>query len=51
MLPARSSGPRYAVGRYQISTAEQGHSGLGLEAQQVSIHAIAAALCCVLVAE
>ncbi len=32
-------GPRYAVGLYRVSTAEQGHSGLGLEAQQASVRA------------
>ncbi|HYF08582.1 MAG TPA: recombinase family protein [Acetobacteraceae bacterium] len=31
--------PRYAVGLYRVSTAEQGHSGLGLEAQQASVRA------------
>ncbi|WP_458094219.1 recombinase family protein [Roseomonas sp. WA12] len=30
---------RYAVALYRVSTAEQGHSGLGLEAQQVSVRA------------
>lgn len=29
--------PRYAVGLYQVSTAEQGHSGLGLEAQHACV--------------
>jgi hypothetical protein len=51
MLPARSSGPRYAVGLYRVSTAEQGHSGLGLEAQQASARAFAAAQGWPLVAE
>ncbi len=27
-----STQPRYAVALYRVSTAEQGHSGLGLEA-------------------
>ncbi|WP_426954134.1 recombinase family protein [Muricoccus radiodurans] len=31
--------PRYAVALYRVSTAEQGHSGLGLEAQQASVRA------------
>ncbi|MBI0539753.1 recombinase family protein [Roseomonas sp. KE2513] len=30
---------RYAVALYRVSTAEQGHSGLGLEAQQASVRA------------
>ena len=34
---------RYAVGLYRVSTAEQGHSGLGLEAQQASVRAFVAA--------
>jgi DNA invertase Pin-like site-specific DNA recombinase len=51
MLPARSSGPRYAVGLYRVSTAEQGHSGLGLEAQQASVRAFTAAQGWTLVAE
>ena len=35
--------PRYAVGLYRVSTAEQGQSGLGLEAEQASVRAFAAA--------
>jgi DNA invertase Pin-like site-specific DNA recombinase len=42
---------RYAVGLYRVSTAEQGHSGLGLEAQQASVRAFAAAQGWMLVAE
>lgn len=38
-----ASQPRYAVGLYRVSTAEQGQSGLGLEAQQASVRAFAAA--------
>jgi DNA invertase Pin-like site-specific DNA recombinase len=38
-----SSTPRYAVGLYRVSTAEQGQSGLGLEAQQASVHAFVTA--------
>ena len=30
---------RLAVGLYRVSTAEQGQSGLGLEAQQASVRA------------
>jgi DNA invertase Pin-like site-specific DNA recombinase len=51
MLPARSSGPRYAVGLYRVSTAEQGHSGLGLEAQQTAVRAFAVTQGWTLVAE
>ena len=28
-----TTGPRHAVALYRVSTAEQGHSGLGLEAR------------------
>jgi hypothetical protein len=43
-MPAEhSNGPRYAVGLYRATTAEQGHSGRGLWAQQVSVRAFAAA--------
>lgn len=42
---------RYAVGLYRVSTAEQGHSGLGLEAQQSSVRAFVAAQGWTLVAE
>ena len=42
---------RYAVGLYRVSTAEQGQSGLGLEAQQASVRAFAAAQGWTLVAE
>ena len=42
---------RYAVGLYRVSTAEQGQSGLGLEAQQASVRAFVAAQGWVLVAE
>jgi hypothetical protein len=51
MLQARSGGPRYAVALYRVSTAEQGHSGLGLEAQQVSVRAFTEAQGWTLVAE
>jgi DNA invertase Pin-like site-specific DNA recombinase len=51
MLPARGSGLRYAVGLYRVSTAEQGHSGLGLEAQQAAVRAFAVAQGWTLVAE
>ena len=46
-----SSTTRYAVGLYRVSTAEQGHSGLGLEAQQASVRAFVAAQGWTLVAE
>ena len=42
---------RLAVGLYRVSTAEQGQSGLGLEAQQAAVRAFAAAQGWVLVAE
>jgi len=42
---------RYAVGLYRVSTAEQGNSGLGLEAQQASVRAFVAAQGWTLVAE
>jgi DNA invertase Pin-like site-specific DNA recombinase len=44
-----SSSPRYAMGLYRASTTEQGQSGLGLEAQQASVRAFAAAQAHVLV--
>ena len=34
---AHSPKSRHAVAYYRVSTAEQGHSGLGLEAQQASV--------------
>ncbi len=37
------SQPRHAVALYRVSTAEQGHSGLGLEAQHASVRAFVAA--------
>ena len=37
----QANGRRYAVGLYRVSTAEQGQSGLGLEAQQMSVRAFA----------
>jgi len=43
--------PRYAVGLYRVSTAEQGQSGLGLEAQQASVRAFAEAQGWTLIAE
>ena len=43
--------PHYAVGLYRVSTVEQGQSGLGLEAQQASVRAFAAAQGWTLVAE
>ena len=50
-MPARLSSTAYAVGLYRVSTAEQGQSGLGLEAQQASVRAFAAAQGWTLVAE
>ena len=42
---------RLAVGLTRVSTAEQGQSGLGLEAQQASIRSFVAAQGWILVAE
>jgi DNA invertase Pin-like site-specific DNA recombinase len=42
---------RLAIGLYRVSTAEQGHSGLGLEAQRTSVRAYVAAQGWTLVAE
>ena len=50
-MRAKPSAPRYAVGLYRVSTAEQGQSGLGLEAQQASVRAFATAQGWTLVAE
>lgn len=51
MAPPSKSSPRYAVGLYRVSTAEQGHSGLGLEAQHASVRAFVAAQDWILLAE
>src|SRR4051794_36575111 len=50
-MRGRPATPRYAVGLYRVPTAEQGQSGLGLEAQQVSVRAFVAAQGWTLVAE
>jgi DNA invertase Pin-like site-specific DNA recombinase len=42
---------RYAVGLYRVSTAEQGNSGLGLEAQQAAVRSFATAQGWTLIAE
>ncbi|MDB5377732.1 MAG: Resolvase domain [Rubritepida sp.] len=47
----RATGTRYAVGLYRVSTAEQGQSGLGLEAQQASVRAFVASQGWMLVSE
>jgi DNA invertase Pin-like site-specific DNA recombinase len=47
----RQGSERYAVGLYRVSTAEQGQSGLGLEAQQASVRAFVAGQGWTLVAE
>jgi hypothetical protein len=52
VAPRRSlTQPRYAVALYGTSTAEQGHSGLGLQAQQSSVRAFVASQGWTLVAE
>ena len=51
LMRTRPTITRYAVGLYRVSTAEQGQSGLGLEAQQASVRAFAAAQGWTLVAE
>jgi hypothetical protein len=47
----RGNPQRYAVGLHRVSTAEQGNSELGLEAQQASVRAFVAAQDWTLVAE
>ena len=47
----RASTPSYAVCLYRVSTAEQGQSGLGLEAQQARVRAFVAGQGWTLVAE
>ena len=42
IMVARTTSSRLAVGLYRVSTAEQGQSGLGLEAQQASVRAFVA---------
>ena len=51
MLALSNEAARLAVGLYRVSTAEQGHSGLGLEAQQASVRGFCAAQGWTLVAE
>ena len=43
--------PRFAVALYRVSTAEEGQSGLGLEAQQATVRAFVAAQGWTLVAQ
>ncbi len=43
LMGARPHPTRYAVALYRVSTAEQGHSGLGMEAQQAFVRAFVAA--------
>lgn len=51
MRPTAGNTPRHAVALYRVSTAEQAHSGLGLEAQQISVRTFVAAQGWTLVAE
>ena len=51
MAPVRSTTPRCAVGLTRVSTAEQGQSGLGLEAQEAAVRGFVASQGWVLVAE
>ena len=51
MRPTLHTSARLAVGLYRVSTAEQGHSGLGLEAQLASVRAFVEAQGWTLVAE
>ena len=50
-IPSTSGQPRHAVGLYRVSTAEQGQSGLGLEAQRASVRAFVQSQGWTLVAE
>ena len=50
-LTATAGQPRHAVGLYRVSTAEQGQSGLGLDAQRASVRAFVQAQGWTLVAE
>ena len=50
-IPSPSGQPRHAVGLYRVSTAEQGQSGLGLDAQRASMRAFVQAQGWTLVAE
>ena len=49
-IPGRSQ-PRYAIALYRVSTAEQGQSGLGMEAQQASVRGFVSGQGWTLVAE
>lgn len=42
-VAARPNSARLAIGLYRVSTAEQGQSGLGLEAQRASVRAFVGA--------
>jgi DNA invertase Pin-like site-specific DNA recombinase len=50
-VPNGAPQTRYAVGLYRVSTVEQGHSGLGPEAQRASVRTYVAAQGWTLVAE
>lgn len=51
MRPGANNASRYVVGLYRVSTAEQGQSGLGLEAQQAAVRGFVTAQGWTLVAE
>ena len=51
MRPGANNASRSVVGLYRVSTAEQGQSGLGLEAQQAAVRGFVTAQGWTLIAE